>query len=124
MATLDITPSFLNPLLGEDGIEGDVTLTHVAFTATLDNITYQFAIKSNQRDDSWALDTFSFSGESLVLGIRLVAGISLYFPYKKYLDVPQGTLFVSPQSAGGYVDPTLSSFVQGTHTLYYVEVDS
>lgn len=122
MATLDITPNFVDTTQGTNGIVGNVTLTHISFVTTLDDVQYKIDLKTNKRDDSWYMDFYAFDGTPLILGIGLSAGVSLLYPYNRYLPVPQGTLFVSPQS-GSYIDPVIDSFVQGTHALFYVEAD-
>lgn len=114
MAIINITPNF------EESAQENVTLTHVSYTEQLDDLTYRIDLKNNKRDGLWYLDLYNLEGTPLLLGVGLATGIDLFYPYR-YRKVPPGVLFVSPQNAGSYSDPGIDSFVEGTHTIYYVE---
>lgn len=115
MAFINITPDF-SVATGVSGL----SLTHVSTTAQLGDFTYRLDYYTNKADNGWYMDISAQDGTPLVIGIGLVAGIDLLYPYR-YLNVPPGKIFVSPQGPDGYVDPTLDAFINGYATIYYEE---
>lgn len=114
MATLDITPE-AQPQRGST-----VTATRIVSDVSLDGGRYRIVYKTNKQEGSWYFDLYDANGAPLVLGLGLVAGVDLLWPYR-YRDVPPGVLFCSPHGSGAFVDPGLDAFVQGTHSMIYIE---
>ena len=69
----------------------------------------------------WYLDLYDSQGNAVVLGIGLVAGIDMLFPYRA-LSVPKGKLFVYPSQDGLFIDPTVDTFSEDNAHLYYQPV--
>lgn len=108
MAIFAITPQFRE----ED--------KHTNQTMVLDGVRFRLETYTNVVDSSWYLDLYDSDGNALVLGIALAVGLDLLFPYR-HLEVPPGILFVSDQSGAPLTDPTLDSFNDEDHVLYYQE---
>ncbi len=90
---------------------------HTSQTLELDGVRFQLDTYTNRADGRWYIDIRDTQGDALVLGIALVTGLDLLFPYR-YLDVPEGVLFVH-DLAGPKEDPGLTSFDDQAAALYY-----
>jgi hypothetical protein len=97
--------------------------THTDQTLVLDGIRVQFSTYTNRENNVWYLDIRDVDGAPLVLGIALVPGLDLLFPYR-YLELPPGILFVVDQSGVPQTDPTLSAFINGDAGLFYATADT
>lgn len=93
---------------------------HTSQTMVLDGVRFRLDTYTNIVDSSWYLDLFDSQGNALVLGIALAVGLDLFYPYR-HLDIPTGILFVQDQSGIPPTDPTLDSFIDEDHILYYQE---
>lgn len=95
--------------------------THTSQTLTLDRVRFQLDTYTNNADGGWYMDLRDSTGEPIVLGIALVTGLDLLFPYR-YLDVPAGVLFINDLD-GPRQDPTLDSFKDQEVALYYQDLE-
>lgn len=93
--------------------------THYVSTVTLEQARYNFEFYSNAVTQGWAFDLSNDGGTSVARGIALTAGIDLLYPYR-HLDFPPGQLYVRDKGLNG-ADPGLTSFIDGTAALYYLE---
>jgi hypothetical protein len=91
--------------------------THTSQTLTLDGVRFRLDTYTNKFDGAWYMDLRDFEDEPLVLGIALVTGLDLLFPYR-YLAIPAGILFLNSLT-GERVDPGLTSFEDEAMALYY-----
>jgi hypothetical protein len=91
--------------------------THTSQSLTLDGARFRIDFYTNKSDGCWYLDLFDSEDAPMVLGIGLVTGLDLLFPYR-YLPVPSGVLFVNDH-IGERQDPTLNSFFEDEMNLYY-----
>ena len=114
MAIIDITPNVT-------GDATDVTLTNVVWNAVLDGLNFGLQIQTNKFNNAWQLNLLDSNGNPLVYGLGLEAGMDLLFPYRYKDEVPAGKLFVA--SFNGQTDPTLNSFIDGTHGIFYQEAE-
>jgi hypothetical protein len=105
MTIIQITPQFRE----ED--------QHTSQTLTLDGTRFRLDTYTNRFDGAWYLDLYDADEEPLILGLGLVTGLDLLFPYR-YLAVPAGVLFINPLT-GDSVDPGLTSFTDKDVALYY-----
>jgi hypothetical protein len=96
--------------------------THTSQTLTLDGVRFRLDTYTNRSDGSWYLDLYDEDEVALILGIALVTGLDLLFPYR-YLDVPPGVLFVN-DLVGPTEDPGLDTFISKGAALYYQTADT
>jgi hypothetical protein len=98
---------------------------HLSTQVFLDNVSYRLDFYVTRVPDLstgvsanyWYLDLYDSSDNAIVLGIGLVTGIDILFPYRA-LNVPAGKLFVSPQETA-YIDPTENTFINDEALLLY-----
>jgi len=106
MSILQITPQF------------HALDTHTPQTLTLDGVRVRIVAYTNIVDDAWYLDTYDGNDNPLVLGLALVTGLDLWFPYR-YMPLPPGMLFVQDQTGLPMRDPVISDFVHKNMALFY-----
>ena len=94
--------------------------THTSQTVTLDGVRFVLDTYTNRADGCWYMDLRDGEGNPLVLGIAIVTGLDLLFPYR-HLDVPPGPLFVNDHE-GERTDPGLDAFLNQSAALYYQTV--
>ncbi len=90
---------------------------HTSQTLTLDNVRFRLDTYTNRADGFWYMDLFDTDDAAVLLGIRLMTGLDLLFPYR-YRAVPAGVLFINDLT-GPRQDPTLDSFRDEDVALYY-----
>jgi hypothetical protein len=93
--------------------------THTSQTLTLDGVRFRLDTYTNKIDGCWYLDVFDEDEAPLVMGLALVTGLDLLYPFR-HLDIPEGTLFVN-DLAGPREDPGLDTFFDQGAALYYEE---
>jgi hypothetical protein len=96
--------------------------THREQSIVLEGIRLRIDTYTNIHDDSWYADFYNASDEPLILGLALIVGLDLWFPYR-YKDLPPGILFVQDQSGAPFQDPTIPDFLEGDRALMYVTSD-
>ncbi len=64
------------------------------FKTTIDGTKYTFAFRFNTRADRWIMDIKTGSGDVLVTGIPLLAGVDFLARFNKDIRFPQGNLFL------------------------------
>lgn len=106
---------------------------HASSVVFLDGSAYRFEFYTNRWDNGIYFDLYDNQNTPLVIGIGLVAGVDMLYPYRS-LPVPPGQLFVYSQGntdennvngALGVVtliDPSLNAFSKDVATLYYLSV--
>ena len=95
--------------------------THNSQTIVLDTIRVRIDTYTNKADGCWYLDTFDGNGNPLVLGIAIVTGLDLWFPYHYLEGIPPGILFINDH-VGDKEDPGLDSFDDQEAVMYYQTV--
>lgn len=98
---------------------------HLSTVVFLDNASYRLDFYTTKVPDlttgtvaqCWYLDLYDGANTPLVLGIGLVTGIDILFPYHAR-GVPPGKLFVSPQNTS-FIDPTVDTFDDDEALLFY-----
>lgn len=91
------------------------------FTITLDDERWRFAFFTNKIDNSWYWDLFDGDDEAILQGQPLAVGVDLLYPYR-YLDVPEGIVFVIDTTGEGK-DPQVDSFLERTHQVLYADAE-
>jgi hypothetical protein len=66
---------------------------HFTYDIFIDTKTYRFEFKWNARGEYWLMNILTTEDVIIVSGVKLVLNYGLLSDYK-YLDVPQGDLFV------------------------------
>lgn len=95
--------------------------THSSQTLTLDGVRFRLDTYTNKVSGGWFLDLFDGDDNPLVLGVALVTGLDLLYPFR-HLDVPPGVLFVNDHQ-GEREDPGLDTFINHGAALYYQEAE-
>jgi hypothetical protein len=95
---------------------------HTSQTFTFDGVRFTLDTYTNRADGSWYMDLSDSVGVPIVIGIALVTGLDLLYPYR-YLPVPAGVLFIN-DLAGPRQDPGLDSFEDEEVALYYQNAES
>lgn len=103
-------------------VNGSDHLTTVQF---LDGVSYRLDFYTTKVPNlmtgtvaqCWYLDLYDVADKPLVLGIGLVTGIDILFPYHA-LAVPPGKLFVNPQTTL-FIDPTVDTFLDEEAICFY-----
>ena len=97
---------------------------HTSQTLTLDQVRFELHTYTNKADGGWYFDLLDSAGDPLVIGIGLVTGLYLLYPYRYLGDrLPAGKLFVKDLS-GTVTDPGLDSFADEETALYYQSAES
>ena len=91
--------------------------THPTQVLTLDGVKFRLDTYTNKIDGGWYFNISDADDVAVVVGVGLVTGLDLLFPYR-HLDVPPGILFVN-DLIGPRDDPGLESFINGGAALYY-----
>ena len=99
------------------------TDTHTRQSVTLEGIRIRIDTYTNKVDGLWYHDVYDSEGVALFQGVRLTAGIDLWFPYRYKTTLPPGVFFVADHAAP-FLDPGLESFQDRDASLWYQEAGS
>jgi len=98
---------------------------HLTSQATLDGVSFGLNfyltkvpdLQTGAVAEFWYMDELDSAAVPLVLGIGLVTGIDILFPYRARA-MPKGKLFVNPEGTR-FIDPTANTFKDDEAFLFY-----
>jgi hypothetical protein len=97
--------------------------THTRQNVTLEGVRVRIDTYTNKVDGLWYHDVYDADGAAIFLGVRLTAGIDLWFPYRYNTGLPPGVLFIADHDSP-FLDPGLDSFQDREASLWYQEAGS
>lgn len=89
------------------------------FLSSIENVTYSFKVRFNDREQSWRLDIRESNGTPIVQGLKLLPNQNLTRGYKDS-RLPSGNFYII-DSFGKVTKPTFESLGDRHRLIYFSE---
>lgn len=97
-------------------------LPDYSFTVILDNVSYDFRLQWNGRDEAWYVYV-GLSNQEFLVKTKLTSGTDVLSPYRAYDETPKGVL-IALDKEKIYGRLARDSFSSGRFSLLYYTEDS